>query len=220
MKVLSRLAVDHEQERRLFTRQGEGRGIGLDAAAGGMTGTVLHLQRMAGNRAVNTLLRQHTPADLASLAVVQRAVVQREDPPDPPDPFKDPTQRPDPITGPGGPGDTNDKGFTCGIKNGKFTCGVDIGKGDPLDLPGDWSKFGPSKPDAGGIQGPGNCPPGMFNKMTMSCCKPGTHADDSGWNCVQDAGPTQDQLPALPPAPPSQPGDFPVPDPNADTQVA
>jgi hypothetical protein len=216
MNAASRLVVNRDPGQHLSARPASASGLTLNAGPGDPHGTLRQLQRLAGNRSVNALLRQHasTPSSFSTFATVQRTLVQREDPPDPPDPFKDPTQRPDPITGPGGPGDTNDKGFTFGIKNGKWGGSLDIGKGDPLDIPGDWSKLGPSKPDAGNIQGPGNCPPGMYNKMTMGCCKSGTHADASGWNCVADS------LPTLPPAAPVQPGDYNVPDPNAPTQVA
>jgi len=152
---------------------------------------------------------------------VQRAVMQRDDddPPDPPDPWADPAKRPDPITGPGGPGDTNDQGFTCGIENGKFTCHVDIGKGDPLQLPGqlpgNWSSSPKNDPT---IKGPTDCPPGQYNKLMMKCCAVGTHTDASGMNCVPDQ--QQEQVPfTVPPAPAEQKGDFPD-DPDAATQNA
>src|SRR5271166_2328842 len=78
------------------------------------------------------VLRVHPP-----ISVVQQksAVVYRQDAPDPEDPFKDPTKRPDPLTCPEAPLDKRDKSLTCGIENGKFTCHPDIGKGDPLNVP-------------------------------------------------------------------------------------
>ncbi|MCA1598939.1 MAG: hypothetical protein LC769_07945, partial [Chloroflexi bacterium] len=164
--------------------------------------------------AVQTIARRY---DTLPSVPVQRTAVQRDDddPPDPPDPWADPAKRPDPITGPGGPGDTNDRGFTCGIENGKFTCHVDVGKGDPLQLPGDWSSSPRNDPK---IKGPSDCPPGQYNKLMMKCCAVGAHADASGMKCVTDQQQEQDPF-TVPPAPPEQKGDFPD-DPDAATQNA
>ena len=149
---------------------------------------------------------------LSAIGTVSRAVVQRDDPPDPVDPFKDPTARPNPLTGPGGPLDTNDQGFTCGFENGKFTCHLDVGKGDPLSLPPTL----PSSPTTP-VKGPSSCPPGKYNKLWMSCCPNGTHASADGLNCIQDEKP---KPMVLPPAPPVDKGDFPTVSPGEGMEYA
>ncbi len=151
---------------------------------------------------------------LSAIGSVSRAVVQRDDPPDPVDPFKDPTARPNPLTGPGGPLDTNDQGFTCGFENGKFTCRLDVGKGDPLSLPPTL----PSSPTTpANVKGPSGCPPGKYNKLWMSCCPNGTHASADGFNCIQDEKP---KPMVLPPAPPVDIGDFPSVSPGEGMEYA
>lgn len=166
---------------------------------------------------------------------MRRLVVQRDDPPDPPDPFK-PDVKPRGPSDPGGPLDTNDQGFTCGIENGKFTCHVDPGKGDPLNLPGTLPPSGPSNQPDIGTQGA--CPPkrwnppGAWNMFNGRCCNVDQVYDGSAHKCVAAPAPAADTgvspaapAPApepfvLPPAPPEEKGDFPTSTEDPDTQVA
>lgn len=148
-------------------------------------------------------------------AVAQRLFVQRDDPQDATDKARGPS-------GPGGPLDTNDQGFLCGTTNGQFSCSVDIGKGDPLQLPGDWSPWsGSPEKQTPGIDRPPECPPdrwnpaGPWNMYYGSCCGADRTYDAGAHKCVAPAG---SDFGPLPPAPTPDMGDFPVPSP--DTQVA
>lgn len=153
-------------------------------------------------------------AVIRATATVTQPLLQRDDAPDPDDPFKDPTKKADPLTGPGGPLDTNDKGFTCGWENGKFTCHPDIGKGDPLSLPGTWPSPSKNPPN---VKGSSSCPPGKYNKLWMSCCRDGSHASADGFNCVPDQQP---QAPTPIPPLPDNKGDFPTVSPGGGMQYA
>jgi hypothetical protein len=252
-------------------------------AAGSPVATLLHLQRTAGNAAVNRLLRQYagqssagrrgtSPASLMLqrcgakacdcspeereahdkshvqegaelLGPVQRLVVQRDDDDDPPDPpdHKDET-KPRGLTDPGGGVDTGDKGFTCGVENGKPACHVDPGKGDPLNLPGQLPSTKPeNQPDIGKQ---GACqperwnPPSQKNLFKGRCCNVDQVYDQSAQNCVPapkgkdavtpapDPGsvigpPEADPDPiVVPPATPEEKGDFTTPEDDPDSQVA
>lgn len=113
---------------------------------------------------------------------------------------------------PPGPPDTGDKGFTCGLDDGKPGCKLDIGKGEPLSLPGNWSS--PSA-NPSNIKGPADCPPGKYNRLLMTCCSAGTRASDDGMNCIEDLKP----IPPLPEPVPEDKGDFPIP-PDENTKYA
>jgi hypothetical protein len=251
-------------------------------AAGSPVATLLHLQRTAGNAAVNRLLRQYagqspsgsrgtSPASLMlqrcgakacdcspeereahdkghaqegaeMLGTVQRQVVQRDDddPPDPPDHFKD-QNKPRDLTDPGGPVDTGDKGVICGTENGKWGCHVDPGKGDALNLPGELpSTRRENQPDLGKQ---GACqperwnPPSPKNLFHGRCCNVDQIYDQSAQNCVpapkdKDAVTPADPPPVIgppeadpdpivvPPATPEEKGDFTTPEDDPDSQVA
>lgn len=113
-------------------------------------------------------------------------------------------------------------GLSCGFKGGKPTCSVDLGKGDTLDV--DPSSFSPEERHAAfDAKRPKSCPPARWNWIWESCCAPGKRFDFGRKGCVAEP-PKQEQPPAppqppllpleLPPAPPEEKGDFPLPAPD------
>jgi hypothetical protein len=110
----------------------------------------------------------------------------------------------DPDQDPGPPELPDPKGLTCGIKDGKPFCTVATGKGDPLEL--DPSALSPDAPDP---KRPKNCPPERWNWFWESCCAPGKHFDPATKSCRENA---KEQPFDIPPAPPQDWGDFPLPD--------
>ena len=170
---------------------------------------MLDLQQGAGNIAARLMVpqlgrtsarplrspsRDETRAGFTALrrAVVARRTLAREGAPDP-----GPPQTPD-VTG-----------LSCGIKDGKLTCTVSTPKGD-VDV--DTSTFTPSERKAAvDPRRPKNCSLTRWNWYWQSCCAPGTHFDDGSNSCRPDARPKEEPF-VIPPAPPEEKGDFPLPD--------
>jgi hypothetical protein len=133
----------------------------------------------------------------AGVAVLQRAVAARR------------TIARDADQDPGPPELPDVKGFTCGIKDGKPFCTVSVGKGDALEIDPD-SLSPDDRKAAFDPKRPKNCPPERWNWFWQSCCASGKHFDPAGKVCRPDA--TKKEQPFdIPPAPPVEKGDFPLP---------
>lgn len=106
---------------------------------------------------------------------------------------------------PGPPEMPDMTGLTCGFKEGKPFCQI-YAKGETLDVdPGSLSPdvrkaaFDPKRPN--------NCPPERWNWFWQSCCAPGKHFRADQRQCVGiNEAPSE-----LPPPPPAEKGDFPLP---------
>ncbi len=226
---------------RQYTSQGQAGGRGMSSAG-------VMLQR-CGAKACDCSSEEREAHDAnqaqegAALGqAVQRKAVQGEDElPDPPDRFK-PDVKPQGPSDPGGPLDTGDKGFTCGTENGKWTCHVNPGMGDDLNVPGDMPSNKPgNQPDLGnkdGCQPERWNPPSQKNLFHGRCCNVDQVYDQSAQNCVpappkgKESGDPADPAPqfgppapdpdpiVVPPATPEQPGDYQTPEDDPDSQVA
>jgi hypothetical protein len=150
----------------------------------------------------------------ADSAAAPIAIQRDDDTPDPQTGTDIAPPRKDPLTSPGGPIDTGDKSIQCGWVNGRFQCGVDIGKGDPLTTPA-WPKSGGAPPPASSKEA--TCP-GNYARVFDQCCPSGTRVSDDGAVC-QPVHPDRPVIP-IPPPEPEQKGDFPVVTPGPDEQYA
>jgi hypothetical protein len=160
------------------------------------------LQQLAGNRAVSSLLPLQRTACCDGCATgsgcadeaepVQRTpVVQRDESP------------------PGPPESADQIGLKCGPEG----CELDVGKGQALNLPGDWSRLGPSlRRSQADPTRPPSCPPHRWNWFWVKCCGPEQLFDPDGNRCVSPPRPSPEQEIDVPPAPEPDLGDFPVPD--------
>jgi hypothetical protein len=104
----------------------------------------------------------------------------------------------------------------CGFVNGQFQCGVDIGKGDPLKLPGSLPKSGGAPAAPSGKQA--SCPD-RYASAFDQCCPSDTRVSDDGRFC-QPLKPDQVPKPEfqLPPPVPQDLGDFPIVKPGPDEE--
>jgi hypothetical protein len=234
------VALQPQRTPQSAARRGDVEPVRGEARYGAVNHAVLQLQRAAGNRSVETLLRRTEAQSIhrapgSALAVVQRAVgsggsaarIQRQ-PPGQQDPNIGPYVPPLPTPPMINFGGTLGPDFTPGSPyiKGQGIPGLGSTPNIPLDptqIPSQIKGLlpkSPGGPPPGGPIGPGACAPGAYNKLWQKCCPDGQQADSSGMNCVAPPDPSSPALPTPDPAPPAQPGDFPTPDPNANTAVA